>query len=212
MRFVGENLDYFARYKITDIKHALFRSEGNPVRDILDFGCGVGASLPHWRGEFPEAELIAADVSADSLAELQRVHGPCRTLLLGSNLIPLPDQSVDVVMAACVFHHIRPADRCACLREIHRVLRPGGSCFIFEHNPWNPLTRYIVNRCEFDRDAQLLLPGETRRLLAQAGFFRHRTRHRVFFPGFLHRLRPWEYWLGRVPLGGQYYCHAIRDR
>ena len=210
MQFVGEDLDYFARYKIADVKEACQRNPTRPIRCILDFGSGIGASLPHWRREFPRAEVIAADVSADSLSELQLNHGPCTTLLLGNNSIPLPDQSVDVAYAACVFHHIALSDRPACMQEIYRVLRPGGACFVFEHNPLNPLTQYIVQHCEFDRDAQLLSVGQTRRLLAQAGFRQERIRHRVFFPGFLSMLRPCERWLGWLPLGGQYFCEGIR--
>ena len=39
---------------------------------------------------------------------------------------------------------------------MRRVVRPGGLLCIIEHNPFNPLTRLAVVRCEFDRDAVLL--------------------------------------------------------
>ncbi len=35
------------------------------------------------------------------------------------------------------------------------VLKKKGRVYIFEHNPYNPVTRYLVATCEFDRDAVL---------------------------------------------------------
>ena len=40
--------------------------------------------------------------------------------------------------------------------ELKRVLRAGGACVIFEHNPLNPLTVQAVNTCPFDENAVLI--------------------------------------------------------
>jgi hypothetical protein len=55
------------------------------------------------------------------------------------------------------------------IAEMARVTRPGGMVAIIEHNPLNPVTRHIVSRCPFDRDAVLLRCGTGARLLAGAG-------------------------------------------
>jgi hypothetical protein len=90
-----------------------------------------------------------------------------------------------------------------------RVTRPGGVVAIFEHNPWNPLTRKAVAGCEFDRDAVLVTRREAERLLRGSGLADVEGSYIVFFP----RESPWlqriEGLLGRVPLGAQ---HVVSGR
>jgi hypothetical protein len=89
---------------------------------------------------------------------------------------------------------------------LHRVtqkLAPGGRLFVFEHNPYNPLTVQAVRACPFDDDAVLLPPGEVRALLASAGLGAVQQRFVLFFPRALARLRPLEPWLAWCPLGAQ---------
>ena len=69
----GEGPEFFAAYKPADMRRHLAASgaPGAPLT-LLDFGCGVGGSLPHLRREFPDAELIGADVSRKSLDIAER--------------------------------------------------------------------------------------------------------------------------------------------
>jgi hypothetical protein len=82
-------------------------------------------------------------------------------------------------------------------------LAPGGRLFVFEHNPYNPLTRRAVRDCPFDDDAILLPPGEVRGLLQRAALAGVRQDFVLFFPRSLARLRPLEPWLRWCPLGAQ---------
>ena len=43
------------------------------------------------------------------------------------------------------------------MKEINRVLKLGGRLYFFEHNPWNPFTRFLVRTCPFDKNAQLTI-------------------------------------------------------
>jgi hypothetical protein len=52
-----------------------------------------------------------------------------------------------------VFHHIEPEFRPKAIRDISELLRERGNIFIFEHNPFNPITNYLVKTCIFDADA-----------------------------------------------------------
>ena len=60
---------------------------------------------------------------------------------------------------------------------------------VFEHNPKNPLTMRVVNRCPFDRDAVLLKSAETVRLFEQAGFEAVERRYILTIPAANRWLR-----------------------
>jgi hypothetical protein len=85
---------------------------------------------------------------------------------------------------------------------------PGGMFALWENNPWNPGTRYIMSRVPFDKDAITMTPPETRRLLRNAGFEIVRTDFLFLFPHLLRALRPLERVLAPLPLGGQYLVLA----
>lgn len=200
-----EELDYFARYKIEYVQQ-LWARRGRSPRTIMDFGAGIGNALAPMHEAFPEAEIIALDVSRASLDLVDaQVIPNVRTLAYDGLHVPLPDASLDCVFIACVFHHIPAEHHIALLRELRRVLRPDGVLVLFEHNPLNPLTRLAVARCEFDRDAVLISAGEMHRRLRAAGFGRTAARFCLFFPPALAVLRPLERLLGWLPLGAQYH-------
>jgi SAM-dependent methyltransferase len=115
---------------------------------------------------------------------------------------------VDVVYCNGVFHHIPVPHRNGSVEYIYRCLRPGGLFALWENNPWNPGTRYVMYRCKFDQDAVKISPPEAARLLRKGGFEVLRTDYRFFFPHFLKPLRPLERSLARIPLGGQYQVLA----
>lgn len=214
IRITGEGPEYFAEYKVRDIRNeiAADSSVGEP-KSILDFGGGIGESTPYLARHFPQSDIINADVSERSLKIAQR-HDirNASTLLFDGSTLPLPDDSQDVVLAACVFHHI-PADQHEALfAEIRRVLTPGGSLFVFEHNPWNPLTVRAVNTCPFDENAVLITAPTLRRRVLAGGFVPHKisVRFRIFFPHILKSLRRMESYMTGLPLGAQYYLRAVK--
>jgi hypothetical protein len=82
---------------------------------------------------------------------------------------------------------------------------------IFEHNPFNPVTRYIVATCEFDEKA-VLVPAHS--LMAReiaAGFSNVKRSYIGFFPRMLRSLRSWEPWLSALPIGAQYFTVAEKE-
>jgi len=110
----------------------------------------------------------------------------------------------DTAFCNGVFHHIPPAERLSAVRAVRDALAPGGVFAFWENNPWNPGTRWVMSRIEFDRDAITLSPPEARRLLRAGGFEVVRTDSLFWFPRLLAALRPLEPLLARIPLGGQY--------
>ena len=202
IRLSGETPAYFARYKVQDV--ARLSAAQAPER-ILDFGAGVGASIPHWREAFPRASLTCLDVSERSLAIARgRYPDMAQYHSFDGVTLPYPARSFEVAFAACVFHHIDGASQVPLLRELRRMLTGDGRLFVFEHNPLNPLTRHAVNTCPFDANAVLIGARTLRERLREAGFSRISLAYRIFFPARLSRLRPLERMLTRLPLGAQY--------
>jgi SAM-dependent methyltransferase len=209
----GESPEYFSEYKIADIAQVCrpqAQATDGSVK-LLDFGAGIGNSVPYVHKHFATAQLTCLDLSKRSLevAE-QRFAGQARYVRFDGAHIPFADQHFDIAYAMCVFHHINHADHPALLLELKRVIKPGGSLFIFEHNPFNPLTVRVVNNCPFDENAHLIRGAEMKRRTLHAGFASAKTRYRVFFPHFLRGLRPLEGALAGLPLGGQYFVRAIK--
>jgi SAM-dependent methyltransferase len=205
----GESPDYFARYKVVEIARRL-RARGLEPRRILDFGCGIGNSAPHLRDAFPDAEITAVDVSEKSLAVARaRFPGCADFVAYDPNAAPPgPVEGYDLIFSACVFHHIEAAEHAAIFRRLRERLAVSGTMAIFEHNPVNPVSRYIVATCPFDENAVLIPAGEFARRQRQAGFARVKVTYTGFFPGPLKALRPLEPLMAKLPLGAQYYTLA----
>jgi ubiquinone/menaquinone biosynthesis C-methylase UbiE len=210
IRLSGEDPEYFAEYKIADIAAELGRA-GIQARRALDFGAGVGYSVPFFARHLPEARVTCLDVSRKSLdVGAARFAGAADFTHFDGRTIPFPDGTFDVALASCVFHHIPHDEHVALLAEIHRVLNAQGRLFVFEHNPLNPLTRHAVNTCEFDEHAQLVRAPAMRQRVRAAGFGAADVRYRIFFPHALRRMRPLEAKLKWLPLGAQYYVAASK--
>jgi ubiquinone/menaquinone biosynthesis C-methylase UbiE len=211
IRISGEDPEYFAEYKIADIAAELARDGVVAPRTALDFGAGVGYSVPFFERHLPSARVTCLDVSRKSLAVGAARHGATAEFRhFDGARIPCADDSFAVALASCVFHHIEHAEHVALLAEIRRVLEPGGRLFVFEHNPLNPLTRHAVNTCAFDEHARLMPAWTMRRRMRDAGFQQVRTRYRIFFPHALRGLRPLEKALTWLPLGAQYYVVGVK--
>src|SRR5215475_3162564 len=123
----GESPDFFDEYKVRDAALALEAVGRSPQR-ILDFGSGVGNSVPYFRKYFPDAALTCADVSARCL-DLARARHPGRERYaqIVDDRLPLADGAFDMVFSACVFHHIDHAAHARWLAELHRVATEGGT-------------------------------------------------------------------------------------
>jgi SAM-dependent methyltransferase len=207
----GENGHFFA-----DLKASLLAREIGPSASvsILDFGCGIGNSTRALERHFAKASVLGCDPSTESIRharELASRGGRATYVHLTDPDLPWPTATFDVVFTSNVLHHIDRPTHAVVSAEFRRVVKPGGSVFVFEHNPYNPLTRRVVAACPFDRDAVLLPPRYLKGVLQHAGLRPEAPQFYFFFPNALARLRLLERYLRRVPFGAQYFVRARRS-
>lgn len=102
-----------------------------PSQRILDIGCGTGTLAVQLKQLHPDIELTALDPDPKALAraghKARRAGGAVKFDRGYSDDLPYPDSSFDRVFSSFMYHHLRPEDKEKTLREVHRVLRPGGS-------------------------------------------------------------------------------------
>src|SRR5258708_23548778 len=95
-----------------------------PPSSVLDVGCGTGRLLRAAATRWPDAQLIGVD-PAQGMVDGARQLTPSASIHRGlAESLPLPDASVDLVFSTMSFHHCH--DQATAVREIARVLRPGG--------------------------------------------------------------------------------------
>jgi arsenite methyltransferase len=131
-------------------------SSGETVADV---GPGIGLlTLGAVERVGDTGEVLAIDISVDALEELRRgTSAPNIAYLVGSaDVLPLPDESVDVVVTRSVLIYV--ADKAEAAGEFFRVLRPGGRVSIFE--PINSRSTRLSEAVDFGDRAALVTAWE----------------------------------------------------
>ncbi|MGH7120462.1 MAG: class I SAM-dependent methyltransferase, partial [Acetobacteraceae bacterium] len=124
-----------------DLNRLAHLMRGQNEARVLDLGCGAGhvsfAVAPH------VAEVVAYDLSAEMLETVTRAAagrglGNVRTERGVAESLPFPDTSFDAALSRYSAHHWRDLD--AALREVARVLKPGGLFAVADAiSPGSPL-------------------------------------------------------------------------
>jgi SAM-dependent methyltransferase len=197
----GEEKGYFACGRVAWLAQ-LLRKMGEHPQHVMDYGCGTGSTTKLLLDSIEPESVLGVDNSAKSI-ELARStfnSEKINFLLLGERR---PPELVDLVYCNGVFHHINPNDRAAALEFVWSCLRPGGLFALWENNPWNPGTRFVMSRTPFDRDAIPLSPLQAQKLV-RSRFDILRSDYLFIFPRVLKWLRPFERLVSRMPVGGQF--------
>src|SRR5512136_668664 len=138
---------------------------GLVVRDsapgvILDAGCGTGRLLRKARIRYPGARLIGVD-PAEGMIEKARQMLPDAAFSVGSaEALPLPDASVDLAVSTISYHHWKDQEQG--VREIRRVLRPGGQFLLADM----VLPAFLVKVL---RHGHIRTAGEVKAIFGRAG-------------------------------------------
>jgi ubiquinone/menaquinone biosynthesis C-methylase UbiE len=128
-------------------------------RTVLDAACGPGLYAEELvrRG----ARVVGFDQSPTLVALARERAGPAADLRVHDLTQPLTwlaDGSVDLVVLALALNYVE--DRVAMLRELHRVLNPGGSLLISTTHPTSDWQRLGGSYFAVERDEGSLNPGE----------------------------------------------------
>lgn len=138
---------------------------------VLDVGCGTGYFARRIAPVIePGGSVIGIDPSQPMLDYAAR-HAPrnCTFHAAGAEGLPFDDASFDLVVSSLAFHHFPVDGRAEAVREMFRVLRPGGRVFIADFRPPSGVLNRIVSGLTahaMTRDTA----DEVRGLIAESGF------------------------------------------
>jgi ubiquinone/menaquinone biosynthesis C-methylase UbiE len=155
--------------------------------EVLEIGFGTGLNLPH----YPEhvRKITAVDpnpgMHRKARKRIKQSGIEVDKRLVGSEKLPFAEETFDFVVSTftmCSIEHIGQA-----LREIYRVLKPGGTFLFLEHGlcpdpsvqKWqrrlNRLERWIAANCHLDRDIRALVGDRPFRSVAIDEFYLEQT-------------------------------------
>jgi SAM-dependent methyltransferase len=102
---------------------------------ILDFGCGVARELLHFQRYYPRPKYFACDVDVTSVDFVRKNF----SVECYKNEFEPPLRydmsSMDMIYSVSTFSHLSPSDHDPWLRELCRVTKPGGFCFLTTEGP-----------------------------------------------------------------------------
>jgi SAM-dependent methyltransferase len=207
--FFGQPQEFYTRAKANYLRHILDAKGGTETLDVLDVGCGHGLIHPYLSGT--SYRLTGIDVAEDAIEIAHQRNPHVDYDVYDGSRLPYADETFDVLFTICVMHHVAVDQRDTFVSEARRVLRPGGTFVVFEHNKLNPLVQWIVARIPFDRNAVLLTSWHTQKLVRAAGFREIDCRYILFFPFEAAALRKVEGYLGLAAVGRAVlrHCHQV---
>lgn len=172
---------------------------------LLDVGCGDGTLICAAAARGAMVAGIDADPAMLAAARQRMARAGLEAALREGRVeeLPFPDASFDVVASVTVLCFVGDAGRA--LREMARVLRPGGRLVIGELGRWSTWAALRRVRGWLGsttwRAARFRTPGELRTLVQQAGLSVTAIQGAVYYPpaNLLARLlAPLDPWLGRL--------------
>jgi SAM-dependent methyltransferase len=146
------------RYRRTGLQHAglfarLIREHdaaGAPL-DVLEWGCGPGRLIRHVKDLLPgkEVRLTGSDYNPESIAWCRQNLPGIRFVENGLNPpLAFPDASFDVIYSFSVVTHLSETVQLAWMKELRRVLKPGGLLICTTHG--DEYRHLLASRDELD--------------------------------------------------------------
>ena len=138
-----ENIFYKAIYNSTE-DFFNFLKKNSLNSNILDYGCGIGSSLKKVI-EFNPKKITGIDISDISIQKAKKMIKATNSnaILLVDNCekTKFGDNTFDIVYGTGILHHLNIE---ISLKEIHRILKPGGKFLFIEPLGTNPLINFYI--------------------------------------------------------------------
>ncbi len=154
-------------------------------RAIVDVGCGSGSQAIALADAAPHAQITGIDGDPDALSRA-RARGGDRSIMWTQALaqeLPLDDDAADCVTASLLLHHLSPPTRLRALREMRRVLRPGGRLHIADwgrpQDPAMHLAFGAIRLLDGRENTADHAAGRIPQIIESAGFTDVRVTHRL---------------------------------
>lgn len=194
---------YAAHNKWADYDLYLFKGFDTRGLVALEYGCGPGRNIIRFAGRFERIDGV--DISQVCLDKAKinltdaKVNIPLLMLTDGSK-IPCPDASYDVVFSVICMQHICVHDiRDAILKEMYRVLKPGGYVCIQMGYGGKPYTQWLkyednfydANETNGTFDVSVTSEQQVKEHLERIGFKNFKADVRPVGPGDWHRNWIW---------------------
>lgn len=104
--------------------------DASPGMKVLDLGTGVGAMAAQLAERYPGIELTGLELRPAQLVHAKARHPVAKYVEGDASRQPFADETFDRVHGSWVLEHVKKP--LAVLREVRRVLRPGGYCHFIE--------------------------------------------------------------------------------
>ncbi len=95
-----------------------------PPGTVVDLGCGLGTELAELTAR--GWHTVGLDISAPALRKARKLCPAVTFIRADVRTLPFTDASIDAALDRGCYHYLSPADRSRYVRELARVLQPGG--------------------------------------------------------------------------------------
>jgi ubiquinone/menaquinone biosynthesis C-methylase UbiE len=137
--------------------------------NILEIGCGTGLNLAHYPDHVETLTTVDVNPGMQKIAmrRAEQAGIAIEHHILSSEHLAMADHSFDTVVSTWTLCSIAQVEQA--IREIHRVLKPGGQFLLIEHGlsdepaiqTWQhrltPMQKVIGDGCHLDRDIRQLV-------------------------------------------------------
>ena len=164
-------LPYLLDWSMSDQSLAKYRQDvlANVQGEVLEIGFGTGLNLSYYPPELQRLVAIDANPGVNAIAQkrIQAAAIAVEYRVLNGENLPMADGTFDSVVSTWTLCSIAKVEQA--LKEIYRVLKPGGQFFFVEHglskdpqiqvwqNRLTPLQKIIADGCHFNRNIRQLI-------------------------------------------------------
>jgi ubiquinone/menaquinone biosynthesis C-methylase UbiE len=147
------------------VRHAALAHMPRIKGRVLDLGCGEGLLLKGLIASHPAAEVYGLDPWGEILLRAKRRMGRKVMLLKGDSFhLPFKDGTLNIVFCLNLFNNLaEKEDVMRTMREVYRVLAPGGYLIFDFRNTLNPFI-YFGYKLAFIHDPEIKVPLKTHTL------------------------------------------------